>query len=971
MTRNLRVYELGRHYGVDSKQIMTLLKKMKVTVKSHMSVVEDAEVDRIHSVFQRKRELARENYAKAHGLNPDQLKNVAALKPLERPQPIEEEEPKKKVAKKKVTKKKKAPAKPQVVVIKKSGTMTAVARKAIEAREAEEQAKAAVETARREERERKEAELEAKREEHAKARIVKNTAAKLVKKADIKPKEEEAPAAEAPVEEVAAPEPVVEEPAAPAVEVDPFAEGEAIAAALAAAAAAEAAGKPGTETEPAPEAGQPEAAGPDAPVDPLDQVGSKKNDGFKVGDIIRAAPKEGTRERERYGSDKPSTSVTGESVRNSIKAAIQRRKEEAESREASSRRKRTRTKKKKVDQAEVDKALKQTIAQMGTAGAKTKKRRKGGAEDEAVEVEITLLKLTEFITVQELAEKLGVRAQDLIAKLFGLGIMATINQRLEKDNIEMLAAEYDREVEFLSEYGEEELEGEESPEADLTDRPPVVTVMGHVDHGKTSLLDSIRKTNVIAGEAGGITQHIGAYTVETDGGPITFLDTPGHAAFTAMRARGAQVTDIVILIVAADDRVMPQTVEAISHAKAAGVPIIVAINKIDKPAARADLVKHELLQHGVVVEEFGGDILSAEISAKQGLGIERLLELIHLQSEVLELKASAEGRARGTVVEAKKEQGRGVVFTVLIDKGTLSKGDNFLVGMTEGKVRALVDERGNVLDVVTPGQPCEVLGGNDVPEAGDRFYVVKDEREAREMASNRRRLQRQQQIVGPKKVIDLDNLAELMTAGDLKELPIIIKGDVAGSVEALADQLMDLNTSEVHVKVVHKAVGAVSESDVLLAANTGAMIIGFHMRPGANIRDLAKRHNVTIEVFDIIYEAVDTLKKAMAGLLGSIKREVSTGSAQVRVVFTIPKVGQVAGSMVIKGVIKRNSMARLVRNEVVVFEGKVNSLKRFKDDVREVLTGYECGIGLENFYDIQERDVLECYEIEEIERTEL
>jgi len=594
----------------------------------------------------------------------------------------------------------------------------------------------------------------------------------------------------------------------------------------------------------------------------------------------------------------------------------------------------------------------------------------GEEENEDVVVH-EVLKLTEFITVQEMAEKLGVKAQELIGILFAQGTMTTINQRLEKDNIELLAAEFDREVEFLTELGEEELEAEEVTDGEMTDRPPVVTVMGHVDHGKTSLLDSIRKTNVIAGEAGGITQHIGAYTVETDGGPITFLDTPGHAAFTAMRARGAQVTDIVILIVAADDSVMPQTIEAISHAKAAKVPLIVAVNKIDLPAAKPEKVKQELLQHSVVVEEFGGDILCADISAKQGLGIDKLLEMIHLQSEVLELKASADGRARGTVVEAKKEQGRGVVFTVLIDKGTLKKGDNFLVGMTEGRVRAVLDERGKTLKEVKPGEPCEIMGGNDVPQAGDRFYVVKDEREAREMAGNRRRLQRQQQIVKPKQVIDLDNLAELMTTGDLKELPIIIKGDVAGSVEALADQLMNLATAEVAVKIVHKAVGAISESDVLLAGNTGAMIIGFHMRPGVSTRELAKRHNVTIEVFDIIYEVVDTLKKSMAGLLGSIQREVSTGSAQVRQVFTIPKVGQVAGSMVINGLIKRNSKARLIRDEVVVFEGKVNSLKRFKDDVKEVLNGYECGIGLENFYDIQENDVLECYEIEEIERTEL
>ncbi|MGD9547761.1 MAG: translation initiation factor IF-2 [Candidatus Krumholzibacteriia bacterium] len=956
MSRKLRVYELGRHYGVDSKQIMNLLQKMKVQVKSHMSVIEDEDVDRVHAVFQRKRELARENYAKAHGLNPEQLKNVAALKPLERPVAPDEPEPEAKPAKKKVAKKKKAPAKPKVVVIKKAGTMTKVAQASQAAKDAEEKAKAEEEARRREETARKEAELAAKRQEHAKARIV--------KKADVEKsrttEEEPAPAVEAATDalaEVAAPgdvfpEDLGEEAAASsAVETPPVAEPEAEAGEAAA----------GETAEPDEDESR-EEAGTARPVDPLELLGTKKADGFKVGDIIRPAPKV-----KKPAAEAP---VSSESVRDSIKAAIRRRQDEAAAREQPSRQTRTRKKKKKVDQAEVDRQLKQTMAELEGARGK-KRRKKGGPGGEDEIVEVTLLKLTEFITVQELADKLQVRAQELIGKLFGVGIMATINQRLEKDHIEMLAAEYDREVEFLSEYGEEVLEGEEVKAEDLTDRPPVVTVMGHVDHGKTSLLDNIRKTNVIAGEAGGITQHIGAYTVQTDGGPITFLDTPGHAAFTAMRARGAQVTDIVILIVAANDGVMPQTIEAISHAKAAGVPIIVAVNKIDLPDANPGKVKQELLAYGITVEDFGGQDLCAEISAKKGVGIEHLMELIHLQAEVLELKASAKGGARGTVVEAKKEPGRGVVFTVLVDQGTLKVGDNFLVGMTDGKVRALLGERGQPMAEVKPGEPCEILGATEVPQAGDRFYVLESEREAREMAAKRRSLQRQQQLVGPKQVLDLDNLAQLMTTGDLKELPIIIKGDVAGSVEALADQLLELNTAEVQIRIIHKAVGAVSESDVLLAANTSAMIIGFHMRPGAAIRELAKRHHVTIEVFDIIYEAVDTLKKAMAGLLGSIKREVSTGRAEVRMVFTIPKKGQVAGSMVRDGVIKRNSMARLVRDEVVVFEGKVNSLKRFKDDVKEVAQGYECGIGLENFYDIQEGDILEAYEIEEVERTEL
>ncbi len=962
MVRKLRVYELGRHYGVDSKQIMTLLKKMKVQVKSHMSVVEDNEVIRVHSVFQRKRQLARENYAKAHNLNPDQLKNVAALKPLEKPVAPEEPETKKK-SKKKGAKKKKASAKPKVVVIKKAGQMTKVAKKAQAAREAEDKAKAEEKARALAEKEAREAELAAKREDHAKTRIVKSTAAKLVKKVDVEAREaDEAKAAEALVEAtdeaaVTTEETPVVDAAAPAeTETPEPAVAEEQDSAVEEVAAETAAEVPAPVEEPVQE-------------DPLDKVGSKKNDGFKVGDIIKMAPK--VKKPRPEPKDKSKTEVSSASVRDSIKAAIQRRQDEAAAREEStSRRKRPRKKKKKVDQAEVDRALKQTMAQMEGVGGR-KKRKKGEKIEEEVVVENTVLRLTEFITVQELAEKLQAKAQELIGHLFKMGIMATINQRLEKENIELLAAEYERDVEFLTELGEDVLEIETVKDEDKTDRPPVVTVMGHVDHGKTSLLDSIRKTNVIAGEAGGITQHIGAYTVQTDGGPITFLDTPGHAAFTAMRARGAQVTDIVILIVAANDGVMPQTVEAISHAKAAGVPIIVAVNKIDLPDSTPDRVKQELLQHEIVVEEFGGDVLCAEISAKQGTGIDKLLTQVHLQAEVLELRAGADGPARGIVVEAKKEPGRGVLFTVLVDQGTMKVGDNFLVGLTDGKVRALLDERGNALENVKPGEPCEILGAHDVPEAGDRFYVVENERQARELADKRRRLQRQQQIVGPKQVIDLDNLAELMTTGELKDLPIIIKGDVAGSVEALADQLMELNTDEVQVKIVYKAVGAVSESDVLLAANTGAMIIGFHMRPGPSILERAKANNVTIEVFDIIYEAVDTLRKAMAGLLGSIQREVSTGNAAVRQVFRIPKVGSVAGSMVTDGLIKRNSRARLIRDEVMIWEGKVNSLKRFKDDVKEVQTGYECGIGLENFYEIQENDILECYEIEEIERTEL
>ncbi len=941
MARNLRVYELARHYGVDSKAITVLLKKMKAEVKSHMSVVEDDLVDKVHTVFQRKRELARINYAKAHGLDPDKLKHVASLKPLPKPEPAPE--PKKKATKKKVAKKKKGPAKPKVVVIKKAGTKTAVARQQEARRKAAAQVAADKKAAEHAERDAQETERAVKREKSAQLR----RKARLVKKEQVVAEAEAEAAAEV-VAEAAGDSEVTE----PVADADTATEVAAVTETAAAVA-------------PAPIADEPTPAEPPAVVDPdqadqADQVG-RKNDGFKVGDIVRPASKVPP------AATKPK--VSKESVKESVKAAIRKRVTERAAQETLPRTKRRRAKKKKVDEAEVTRQLKQTMAQLET-GAGKRRRRKGG-QIEADEQSEEVVRITEFITVQDFAEKLDVPARDIITRLLGLGVMATMNQRLDREHIDLLAEEYERDVEFLSEYGEEILEEQEIPVGDLVHRPPVVTVMGHVDHGKTSLLDKIRATNVIAGEAGGITQHIGAYTVATPGGPITFLDTPGHAAFTAMRARGAQVTDIVILVVAANDGVMPQTVEAINHAKVAGVPIIVAINKIDLADAKPDRVKQELMQQDIVIEEYGGDILSAEISAKQGLNLEKMLELVHLQAEVLELTASPKGNARGVVIEARKEPGRGVVFSLLVEKGTLSVGDIFLVGMQHGRVRGLVDERGEKLVQVEPGQPAEVLGAADVPEAGDRFYVLGSEREARDIATKRKMQKRQQQLTSPKKKISLDNLAEMMSSGDLKELPIIIKGDVAGSVEALADQLLELNTAEVQVRIVHKAVGAISESDVLLADSTGAMILGFHLRPGAAIKELANSHNVNVEVFDIIYEAVDTLKKAMAGLLSAIEREVSTGRAEVREVFRIPKVGQIAGSFVLDGKIVRNGRARLVREEVVVFEGKISSLKRFKDDAKEVAQGYECGIGLENFHEIQPDDVIEAYEIEKVARTEL
>lgn len=988
MSRKLRVYELAKHYGVESPVILKMLRDMHAEVKSHMSVVEDDAVDRIHATFQRKRELMRLDYARQHNMDPEKLKHVASFRPLEKPEPHEEPETKK-PAKKKAAKKTTKKATTKKKAAKKTATKktaTKTAEPAPEAAETPAAAQTAEETA-----------APAAPEETPTERPVRR--ARIVRRAPVAQEPPEAAptetAADTPVAETTSEPPVAEKeaPATPAAEPEAGAEASAEAPAEAPAApeqpaqeeAGEAAAAPVEEEKPAPvkrierrqariiRVGQGYVATTAGKAQPEPKPAPRRGGGHG-GDSRGGEPDQ------QWNWDQVSRDLTGRrgrpaagadrDVRESVQAAIQRRQEAREQAGESGRRKRR--KKAKVDEAAVAANVKQTLAQIdGPSGRR--RRRKGGAVGGDADLGENVLRVTEFITVQELADKFEVPAREIIGKLFSLGVMTTINQRLEKDQIELLAEEFEKEIDFLSEFGEEELD-EATPEVaeeDLEPRAPVVTVMGHVDHGKTSLLDYIRSTNVIAGEAGGITQHVAAYRVETAGGPITFLDTPGHEAFSAMRARGAQGADIVILVVAADDRIMPQTIEAINHAKSAGVPMIVAINKCDLPAARPDLVKQDLLQHEVLLEDFGGSVLSAEISAKKGTNVDKLLELIHLQSEVLELKASPKGPAVGTVVEATKEQGRGVVVTVLVEQGTLRQGDNFLVGMQDGRVRALLNERGETLEEVTPGMPAVVLGANDVPVAGDRFHVLESEREARDIAARRRHLQRVQQFSAPKKTISLDNLAELVADSDLKELPLIVKADVSGSVEAICDAMMQLNTDEVQVRIVHKGVGAVNESDVLLAANTGAMIVGFHMRPGAAILDRAAEANVTIETFDIIYEVVDTMKKAMAGLLGTIQREVSTGSAEVREVFRIPKVGAIAGSYVTNGTIIRNSLVRLVRDEVMIFEGKISSLKRFKDDVKEVQQGFECGIGLENFHDLKVGDIIETYRIEEEVRTEL
>ncbi|HHW11640.1 MAG TPA: translation initiation factor IF-2 [Firmicutes bacterium] len=581
---------------------------------------------------------------------------------------------------------------------------------------------------------------------------------------------------------------------------------------------------------------------------------------------------------------------------------------------------------------------------------------------------VKFVQIPERITVKEFAQAIEVSVSEVIKKLIGLGVMASINQEIDLDTAILVGAEFNVTVEGAPTEEETLLieEIEDSPES-LKPRWPVVTIMGHVDHGKTSLLDAIRQTNVIASEAGGITQHIGAYQVEINDKKITFLDTPGHEAFTAMRARGAQVTDIAVLVVAADDGVMPQTVEAINHGKAADVPIIVAINKIDKPTANPDRVKQELTQYGLVPEEWGGDTICVEVSALKKQGLEELLEMILLVAEMRELKANPDRPAKGTVIEAKLDKGRGPVATVLVQNGTLKQGDTIIAGEVSGKVRALVNDKGKTVKKAGPSVPVEVVGFDDLPEAGDIFYVT-DEKTARQLADRRQQFRREQSLKREQK-FKLEDLFARIKEGEMKELNIVLKADVQGSVEAIQSSLERLSNDEVRVRVIHGGVGAISESDVMLASASGAIIIGFNVRPDPIAKRVAEREDVDVRLYRIIYDIVDDVKKAMEGMLEPEYREVVLGRAEVRATFKVPKVGTVAGCYVTEGKITRNSEARVLRDNVVVFEGIINSLKRFKDDVREVASGFECGIGLERFNDIKEGDVIEAFTTEEIKKT--
>ncbi|ADY73340.1 translation initiation factor IF-2 [Desulfurobacterium thermolithotrophum DSM 11699] len=584
--------------------------------------------------------------------------------------------------------------------------------------------------------------------------------------------------------------------------------------------------------------------------------------------------------------------------------------------------------------------------------------------------------IPEVISAREFAEKLGIDPTQLLQDLITLGKFITINQPIDFETAAKVAEKYGKVVKLEGEEEEESLlekELEETPdkEEDLKPRPPIITVMGHVDHGKTTLLDYIRNTKVAEREAGGITQHIGASVVEVDTSEgkkkLVFLDTPGHEAFTAMRARGAQVTDIAVLVVAADDGVMPQTVEAINHAKAAGVPIIVAINKIDKPGANPDRVKQELTQHGLIAEDWGGDTVMVPVSAKTGEGVDELLEMIALQAELMELKANPDKPARGVVLEAKLDRQRGPVATLLIQSGTLKQGDAIVAGLYAGKIRAMFDDKGKSIKEAGPSMPVEVLGLDGVPLAGDKFYVVKDEKTARKIAEKRQELARESALEKEKKV-SLEDLFAQVQQGEVKELNIVLKADAQGSIEAIRKSLEELSTDEVKVKIIHTGVGPITENDIMLAAASNAIVVGFNVRPDSAARKAAEKEKIDVRTYRVIYDIVDEVKKAMQGLLTPEEKEVYLGSAEVRATFKVPKVGTVAGCYVKDGVIKRNAGVRLVRDGIVIYEGKIASLKRFKDDVREVQAGYECGIGLENFNDIKVGDIIECYTTEQVEK---
>ena len=678
------------------------------------------------------------------------------------------------------------------------------------------------------------------------------------------------------------------------------------------------------------------------------------------------------RKKRKRKKDRPATSTTTSTDNEASNESSRKSKKKTSKKKVS---------KTEVDEIDVDRMMKETLKKIqggSTVGSKRGKRRRQRKEEreeelllqqEQDELESGVIEVTEFITANDLAEELGVSVTDIISACMSIGLMITINQRLDAGTIELVCEEFGKEVKFVdAEEMVEEFEEEVDDEADLKNRAPIITVMGHVDHGKTSLLDYIREARVAEGEAGGITQHVGAYEVTHNEKKITFLDTPGHEAFTAMRSRGAQATDIVILVVAADDSVMPQTIEAINHAKAAGVPMVVAINKMDKPGATPDKIKQQLSDHSVIVEDWGGSTQFALVSAKTGMGIEDLLEKVLIEAELLELKANPDRRAEGVVLESRLDKGKGIVANILVQNGTLKVGDPFVAGPCYGRVRAMENDLGVRIKDAGPATPVQLTGFDEMPQAGDKIRVAVDEKTAKEIANQRQQIRREQALRKTKHMT-LDDLSRRMALGEVSELNIIIKADVDGSIEALSGALQKLGTDEVSVSIIHTGAGAISESDVLLASASDAIIIGFQVRPTAQARKLAENEEIDIRLFSVIYDAVDEVRDALEGLLSPEIKEQIMGSVEVREIFKVSKVGTIAGCYVTDGKIDRNNPLRIIRDGVVIYDGEIDALKRFKDDVKEVSSGYECGISIRNYNDLKVGDSFESYRLTEEKRT--
>ncbi len=963
----LRVHDMAGEFGITADEVITLMRQMDVPVRSHMSLLTDDQVARARVRWEREKRIRAEAANPAPEAKPRRRRTKAAEEVVVAPVEETAEAPAPVVRRRR---------RADVEAAQKEADAEAEAAEAVAAAEqavadaaaqrAEEEAAAA-----RAEAERVAAERAARRAETERAAA--EAAAQAARETD----EVNTDAAPDSGETVAAPE--AAEPAATAPS-----------------ASAPAAPKPApvpvsapTPPRPVPVASARPSAPPAAPAAKATPSAPSEAGRLRPRPIVPGAPRGrpsapygarpiasaapggglagGARRDERRGPGAP-TGPSGPSTAGGPVGGAGARRGKKGKRGA-------------VDQEAVSANITKTMTAMrGPASGRRGRGRYGDAREEmeaqraeAAEREKKTVRVNEFITVSELAQILGVSATQIVGFAFKtLGLMVTINQRLDFDQIELIASEFGfeavREEEYSADLGEEVVV--DTPEQ-LVSRPAIVTIMGHVDHGKTSLLDYIRKANVVAGEAGGITQHIGAYHVSLPGEKmITFLDTPGHEAFTAMRARGAQVTDIVVLVVAADDQIMPQTIEAISHAKSAGVPLIVAINKIDLPQANPLKVKQDLLQQEVVLEDFGGTVLASEISAKHGTGVPALLEQILLQAEILDLKANPDRNANGTVVEAQLDPGKGSVATVLVQNGTLKVGDDFICGMFSGRVRALLDERGKIVKSAGPAIPVQILGLPGVPMAGDQLIVVEDASQARDIAQRRERLDREARSRRTSRgSVSLEDFMSQAAAGEQRQLRLLIKADQGGPAEALADSLGQLSTTEVSVDIVHRGVGAITESDILLAKASGAIIIGFHVRPDNNARQAAEREGVEIKLYRIIYEAVADVRSALEGMLRPESREVVFGEAEVREVFKVARVGTIAGCYVRSGSIQRAARVRVIRDGVEVYAGTIGSLRRFKDDAKEVKEGYECGIGIENFNDLKVGDVIEAYRTEEVART--